>query len=139
MSFEEKSTWIQVVVVIVAPGVYFLTIIGQLRTTPVAEIAYQGAMLWSVGVAVAAIVAATIVISIASPKEADKSDERDTNINRFGEYIGSYPLYAGGVLALFFALAEFKHFWIANTLYATFVLAGLTTTVVKLLAYRRGF
>jgi len=37
------------------------------------------------------------------------------------------------------ALAEFEHFWIANAIFSAFVLAGLTTSAVKLVAYRRGF
>ena len=36
------------------------------------------------------------------------------------------------------ALATFEQFWIANTLFAAFVLAGLVGSAVKIVAYRRG-
>ena len=41
--------------------------------------------------------------------------------------------------ALGLALAEVDHFWIANAIYTTFILAALTTSAVKIVAYRRGF
>jgi uncharacterized BrkB/YihY/UPF0761 family membrane protein len=96
-------------------------------------------MLLTIGVAIALAIVAHIVVAIASPREADKSDERDTNINRFGEYIGSFVLYTGMLVALGLALAEFEQFWIANTIYSTFIAAALTTSAVKIVAYRRGF
>jgi uncharacterized membrane protein len=139
MSFEEKSTWIYAAIALVVPGVYFATVIGQVQTTAVTEIAYQWPMLLTIGVAIALAIVAHIVVAIASPREADKSDERDTNINRFGEYIGSFVLYTGMLVALALALAEFEQFWIANTIYSTFIAAALTTSAVKIVAYRRGF
>ena len=139
MSFDEKSTWIYAVITIVVPGVYLATLVGQLQTTPITEIAYQGPMLATVGLGVVLAIAAHIAIAISSPKDADKRDERDTNINRYGEYIGSLVLYAGMLGALGLALAAVEHFWIANAIYSTFVLAGLTTSAVKIVAYRRGF
>jgi protein-S-isoprenylcysteine O-methyltransferase Ste14 len=139
MSFEEKGTWIQALVVILVPGIYFATVFSQVRTTPVTDIDYQGPMLASVGAAITLLIAASIAIAIAWPKDADKSDERDKEINRYGEYIGSFVLYGGALVALGLALAEFDYFWIANLIYATLVLAGLITTAVKILAYRRGF
>jgi hypothetical protein len=105
----------------------------------VSEIAYQEAMLRTVGIAIALLIVVHIAIAIAAPKEADKSDQRDKEINRYGEYVGSFVLYGGGLVALGLALAEFEYFWIANAIFFTFVLAGLTTTAVKIVAYRRGF
>ena len=139
MSFEEKGTWIQALVVVLVPGVYFLTVFSQVRGTPADEIAYQGPMLASIGVAIALLIVAYIAIAIASPKDADKSDERDKEINRYGEYIGGLVLYGGVLVALGMALAEFDYFWIANLIYSILVLAGLVTAAVKIVAYRQGF
>ena len=139
MSFEEKSTWIYAVITVLVPGTYFATVIGQLPTTAVTEIAYQQSMLAAIGAAIALSIVAHILVAVASPKEADKRDERDTGINRYGEYIGSFVLYAGMLGALVLALAGFAHFWIANAIFSTFVLAALTTAAVKIVAYRRGF
>ena len=139
MSFEEKGTWIYAVISFIVPGVYFATLIGQIQETPVTEIAYQWPMITAIGVAVGLSIVAHMAVAIASPKEADKSDERDTNINRYGEYIGSFAVYAGALAALGLAMAELEHFWIANAIFAGFVLGALTSSAVKLVAYRRGF
>jgi hypothetical protein len=91
------------------PGIYLASIFGQVQGMPVSEVAYQESMLRTVGIAITLLIVAHIAIAIAAPREADKSDQRDREINRYGEYVGS------------------------------FVLAGLTTSAVKIVAYRRGF
>jgi predicted permease len=139
MSFEEKSTWIYLVVVLVVPAIYFASILGQVEDTPVAEIAYVRAMITAIVIAIVASIVAHILVAIGSPKDADKRDERDRNINRFGEYVGGIVLAVGAIGVLGLTMAEFDHFWIANALYAAFVLQGLTSTTVKIVAYRRGF
>ncbi len=139
MSFEEKSTWIYAVATVIVPGFYFANILGQLQSMPVSEISYQESMLRTVAVAIALLIVAHVAVAIAAPREADKSDQRDKEINRYGEYIGSFVLYGGGLIALGMALAEFEYFWIANAIFSVFVLAGLTTSAVKIVAYRRGF
>jgi protein-S-isoprenylcysteine O-methyltransferase Ste14 len=139
MSFQEKSTWIYAVISVIVPGVYFATVIGQLQNTAVTEIAYQGTMLATIGLGIALAIIGHIAVAMSSPKDADKSDERDTNINRYGEYVGSFVLYGGMLGALGLALAESEQFWIANAIYSTFILAALATSTVKIVAYRRGF
>jgi protein-S-isoprenylcysteine O-methyltransferase Ste14 len=139
MSFQEKSTWIYAVISVIVPGVYFATVIGQLQNTAVTEIAYQGTMLATIGLGIALAIIGHIAVAMSSPKDADKSDERDTNINRYGEYVGSFVLYGGMLGALGLALAESEQFWIANAIYSTFILAALATSAVKIVAYRRGF
>ena len=64
---------------------------------------------------------------------------RDKDINRFGEYVGGIVLGVGMVVPLVLAMAEFDYFWIANAMYAAFVLSSLVSATVKLVAYRRGF
>ena len=139
MSFEEKSTWIMTVIGPTAGAIYLVILFGRLQEAPAAEVAYQWPMLTTIGLAIVASIVAHIVIAIAAPKEADKKDERDININRHGEYIGGFVLAVCtlGVLAL--TMAEYAHFWIANALYLAFVLANVTSSVVKIVAYRRGF
>ena len=139
MSFEEKSTWIYGVLSAGVSGVYFVNVLGQAGNTAVTEIAYEWLMLMAIGVAVALSIVAHIVVAIASPKEADKRDERDTNINRYGGYVGSYALAIGVLVPLGLEMAEFEHFWIANAIYLAFVLQALTSSAAKIVAYRRGF
>jgi hypothetical protein len=138
MSFEEKVNWVYGVVMVAVFGVYFASILGQARTTAVAEIAFQQPMIAAIVVAVVANILGSILVAISKPSEADKHDARDKEINRFGEYVGGSVLGVAMVLPLGLALAEADPFWIANAMVAGFVLSSLVSTVVKLVAYRRG-
>ena len=138
MSFEEKVNWVYGVVMVAVFGVYFASILGQARTTAVAEIAFQQPMIAAIVVAVVANILGSILVAISKPSEADKHDARDKEINRFGEYVGGSVLGVAMVLPLSLALAEADPFWIANAMCAGFVLSALVSTVVKLVAYRRG-
>ena len=139
MSSEEKNTWIYAVVTVVAFGAYLATILGRAQGTPLTDVPYVGAMLWTIGAAILASIAGRIVVAVAWPKEADKKDERDKEIHRFGEYIGQSFVVAGAVAALLLSMAEVDYFWIANAVYLAFVLSALLSSAAKLVAYRRGF
>ena len=57
-----------------------------------AEIDYQVPLLVAIGAAIGLAIVGMIVIAISSPAEADKSDQRDKDINRLGEYVGGTVL-----------------------------------------------
>lgn len=139
MSSEEKSTWISVVVGVGVAVVYFATVLAKVPGTDVATIAYVWPMLTAIGVGITASIVLNIVAAVLSPKEAGKTDERDRQINRRGEYVGFYVMSVAATVPLGLAMAEIEQFWIANSLYLAFVLAALASSVVKLVAYRRGF
>ena len=139
MSFEEKSTWIYAVLAVAIPVIYFATIVGQVQTTAVTEIAYQGPLLAAIGAAIVIAIVANIAVAISSPKEAGKSDQRDKDINRFGEYVGGIVLSVCLLVPFGLAMAEVDYFWIANAIYLAFIASAITATTVKLVAYRRGF
>ena len=139
MSFEEKSTWIYAAVIPVAYVVYVAIILGRARSTPLTEVPYVGPMLWTIGGAIVASILGHIVFAIIWPKDADKKDQRDKEIYRFGEYTGQFLAIAGAVAALILAMVEADYFWIANVIYLGFVLSAILGSVTKLVAYRRGF
>jgi len=139
MSFEEKNVWIYAMVTVGAFGAYLVTILGRAQGTPLTEVPYVGAMLWTIGAAIAASIVGRIVVAVAWPKDADKKDQRDKEINRFGEYVGQSFVVIGAVAALGLSMAEVDHFWIANAVYLAFVLSALLGSTAKLVAYRRGF
>ena len=138
MSFEEKATWVYGAVAVVVFGVYFTTILEQARHTAVADIAFQQPMITAIVVAVVVNVLGSILVALSNPSEADKHDARDKEVHRFGEYVGGTVLGGAMVLPLGLALAEADPFWIANAMVAGFVLSSLVSTVVKIVAYRRG-
>jgi hypothetical protein len=139
MSFEEKGTWLYLVIITALPIVYFATIVSQAASVPVADIDYQGPLLAAIGAAIGLAIVGMIAIAISSPAEADKSDQRDKDINRLGEYVGGIVLGFGMIVPFGLAIVEAPYFWIANGMYAVFVIAGLSGTVTKLVLYRRGF
>lgn len=139
MSSEEKRTWISALVGLVVPVVYLAVVLSKVPGADVASIAYVVPMLASVGVGIAAAVVLSIAAAVASPQEADRTDERDREINRRGEYVGFYVMSVAAIVPLVLAMAEVEQFWIAHTLYLAFVLAALASAVAKLVAYRRGW
>jgi hypothetical protein len=143
MSSEEKRAWISAVVGFAIPVAYLATILSKISGTDVATIAYVGPMLTSIavgiGIAIGAGIIVAIVTAMASPKDADRTDERDREINRRGEYVGFYVMSIAATVPLILTMAKVEHFWIAHTLYLAFVLAALASSVVKIVAYRRGW
>ena len=119
-------------------GWYFLTLVGEVQSTDVTEIAYRGMMLATVLALVALGVVSHILIAVASPDDGDESDERDKVINRLGEYAGGHLLGGFALVALGMAMFEVEHFWIANAILAGLVLSELLAGATKVYLYRRG-
>ena len=141
MTFEEKSTWAVAVVTVLVYGWYFIKIIGDAASTPVAEIEYQGLLASMVGVFVVLLIVSHVVITgvaAATTGGIEGSDVRDQEIGRFGEYVGGTFLAVGMLLPFALALIEAEHFWIANAIYLVFALYSIIGTSIKLVAYRRG-
>ena len=139
MSFKEKSTWIMATTTFGAYVAYVTLILGRAEHTPLTEVPYTSTLLWTISAMVAVAVVAHIGVAIASPKDADKEDQRDREIDRFGEYTGSWLVAIGAVTAIGMAMVEINHFWIANVIYLALVLSTLLASATKIVAYRRGF
>ena len=158
MSFEEKFTWVSAAVSTAVAAVYFAIVLGQVRTVPVAEIAYQRPLLIAIGSLVLLTIAGAILTAIAtaigaavtaeitgdgsiedSVGDIGRKDERDEDINRRGELVGYYVSSAGVVGVMALAMLRYDQFWIANALYLSFVVGAIVTAAAKLVAYRRGF
>lgn len=160
MTFEERRTWIEAVVTVLVPGWYFLSVLPKASSTPVADIEYQWLLGVSVVILVATIIGGIIATSIAAlvvnevagargdanhletsaaMAALDRSDERDAAIGRMGAQVAGAVLGLAVLVPLGLAMSEQDHFWIANSLYAALVLSSLVSSVVKLVAYRRGF
>lgn len=139
MSFQEKSTWVMLALVSAVYGTYFVVVMGDVAAIPeVRDIAYKGMMLATVVILTVLAAGTHIVLAIASPREADMTDERDREINRFGEYVGGFVLAGGLLVGLGLAMFEVDHFWIANALLAGLVVSELVAGATKLVLYRRG-
>ena len=142
MSYEEKNTWVLAVLSPTVYIVYLVLVLSQLGGRPLAEADYVWPMVGTIlGAIVAGILVAIvvgIVSGITSGKDAGKTDQRDKQIHRFGEQVGNSFIVIGGMGALVLCFISAPHFWIANLLFLCFVLAGILSSIAKLVAYRRG-
>ncbi len=162
MSFEEKVTWVSGAVTLIVASWYVSVVAGPIGEVPVEAIAYRRPLLIAVGAMIVFTILGTIATAIGTaiggaiggairaemrgedPGEVvvhdiDRTDERDADIDARGDraaYFVSSVLMVG---ALALAMLERPHFWIANAMFAAFVVASLVGTVVKLAIYRRGF
>ena len=150
MPFEEKITWVNALVTVVVPIAYFAIVLGRLGETSAADIAYQKPLLIAIGASIVMTIIGAILAGIgtgisaelrgrSASDDIDRKDERDRTISRRGDLIGYYVASAGMVGVLALTMLQYEYFWIANALYLSFVVATLVSSVVKLLAYHRGF
>ena len=139
MSSEERNAWIGAVLGVIALVVYTVILLSRADGAPLTEVPYVDLMLWTIGISIVVTIVVTIIAAIFSPKDRDKKDRRDKEIHRFGEYAGQSLLVVGSLGALLLALAEADHFWIANALFLGFLLSAILGSIVKIVAYRRGF
>ena len=138
MSYEEKNTWVFAVLAPIGYIVYAVLVLTQVGGRPLEQANYVPPMLGTILGAIVVGIIGGMVVGGFSGKEAGKADQRDKQINRFGEYIGSAFLVMGALGALVLAWFEAPHFWIANVIYLAFVLQAILSSIAKLVAYRRG-
>ncbi|MEO3795997.1 hypothetical protein ABGB14_37865 [Nonomuraea sp. B10E15] len=138
MAFEEKRAWVMIVVTIGAYTIYVVTVLGRAGGGPLPDVAYAGPLLWTIGGAIVAAIVANIAMAVAGGHGTDRTDERDREINHVSERIGQSIVVIGALAALVMAIAELRHFWIANAVYLAFVLSAGLSSVAKIMAYRKG-
>ncbi|MEU4831324.1 hypothetical protein [Streptosporangium sp. NPDC023615] len=138
MTFEEKRAWVMILVSAGAYTIYLVTVLGRAGDGPLTDVAYAGTLLWTIGGAIVVAIAANIAMAVAGGPGADRTDERDREINRAGERIGQSLVVVGALAALIMATAELRHFWIANAVYLAFVLSAVLSSFAKIMAYRKG-
>ena len=150
MPFEEKMTWVNAVVTVIIPVAYFAIMLGRLRDVSAAEISYQWPLLIAIGTSIVLTIVGSILAGIgtgisaelrgrSASDEIDRKDERDKQIRRHGDLIGFYVSSVGMVGVLALTMLEYEYFWIASALYLSFVVGTLVSSVVKIVAYHRGF
>jgi hypothetical protein len=139
VAFQEKRAWVLALVSMAAYAAYVVVVLGDQGTGALTDVPYVAALLWSVGGAIAANILLQIPLAMTAPRDAGARDQRDREINRFGEYVGQSFLVVGGVAGLVLAMTEIDHFWIANAIYLAFVLSAVLSSAAKIAAYRRGF
>ena len=138
MSYEEKGVWVYLGVALATFGVYVAIILGRAGDAPLTEVPYVSTMLWMIGLSILLSVLTRVAVEVATPSDTHQADVRDKEINRFGEYVGGVFLAIGVLVPLVLAFTEAHHFWIANAIYAAYILQAASSSVVKIVVYRRG-
>ena len=138
VTHEEKRAWIMLVVSAVAYATYVIIVVGRAEGRPLADVPYAAALLWTVGGAIAASIAAEIGIGVVTPRASRAKDVRDREIGRLGEHVGQSFVIVGAVAAMLMAMAGWDRFWIANAIYLCFVLSAVLGSIAKVVMYRRG-
>lgn len=149
MPYEEKVTWVSLVVIGVVPVVYFAIMLGRLNDVSAADISYQWPLLIAIGTSIVLTVVGSILAGIGTGISAELhgrsasgefgNDERDKQISRRGDRIGFSVSSVGMVGVLALTMLEYEYFWIASALYLSFVVGTLVASVVKIVSYHRGF
>jgi cell division protein FtsW (lipid II flippase) len=139
MPFMEKSNWVVLVVGVPTLLVYLAVVVPQVLDQPIADVTWVEPMIATIVVFVVANVLGNVVAAASNPREADKNDERDREIDHFGERVGSWLIVAGSITALILAMARSDQFWIANAIFLGGLLGALLSSVAKIAAYRGSF
>ena len=139
MAFLEKSNWVVLVVGVPTLLVYLVVIVPQVLGRPIADVAWVEPMIVTIVAFVVANILGNVVAAASNPREADMNDERDREIDRFGERVGNWLLVAGSIAALVLAMARADHFWIANAIFLGGLVGALLSSVTKIAAYHGPF
>lgn len=139
MTFLEKSNWVVLVVAVPTLLVYAALVVPQLLSKPIAEVSWVQPMILTIVGFVVANVLGNVVAAASNPSEADKNDERDREIDRFGERVGNWLIVAGSGAALVLAMTGADRFWIANAIFLGGLAGALVSSVTKIAAYHGPF
>ena len=139
MTHQEKRAWIMLVVSAAAYAAYAVVILTRAGGHPLARVPYAAVLLWTVGAAIAASVVAETALGVVNRGESRLKDERDQQIGRLGDYVGSSFVVIGAVAAMLMAMAGWDRFWVANVIYLCFVLSAVLSSATKIIAYRKTF
>jgi Mn2+/Fe2+ NRAMP family transporter len=139
MAFLEKSNWVIVAVSVVTLVAYLAMVGPQALSTPVSKVSFVEPMIYTIVGFIGANILGHILAAASNPKEADKTDQRDKEIDRFGERVGNSFIIVGSCIALVLAMAKQDYFWIANAIYIGGLTAALLASVTKIAAYHGPF
>lgn len=142
MAYEERNTWIGLVVGLVSMSIYIVVILQLAAGGPLTDVVWWPAMLWMIGGSIVVIIVVNIVWSIvAGARGGDAtmaSDQRDRDIARMSSRVGQAFLVIAGLGVLVLCAVEADWFWIAQTMFFGFYLSAIVGGIAGVIAYRRG-
>ena len=139
MTFLEKSNWVVLVVGVPTLLVYVALVVPQVLGKPIAEVSWVQPMIFTIAGFIVANILGNVVAAASNPGEADKNDQRDREIDHFGERVGNSLMIVGSIAALILAMTTADHFWIANAIFLGGLAGALVSSVTKIAAYHGPF
>ncbi len=143
MGYAERNTWAQLIASAGGTVVYLAIVLPQLGVRPIGQVDWGWPMLWCIVGAIVASIAVSILWGIAAgmrdPDEEHRADQRDREIEWFGDRVGQAFTVIGGVVAIVLAMLKAEWFWIGNAVFLGFFLAAFVGGIARIVAYRKGF
>jgi hypothetical protein len=142
MVYEERNTWVGLIVSAIGMAIYVIVVLEQASGGPLTDVAWWPIMLWTIGGSIIASIVLSILWGIVAgmrePDGVGKSDERDRDIARMGSRVGQAFMVIAGLGVIVLCAVEADWFWIANTMFFGFALSAFVGGVASVIAYRRG-
>ena len=142
MVYEERNTWVGLIVSVIAMTVYVIVILQQAGGGPLTDVVWWPIMLWTIGLSIIGSIAISILWGILAgmrdPDGVGKSDMRDRDIARMGSRVGQAFMVIAGLGVIVLCAFEADWFWIANTMFFGFFLTAFLGGIASVIAYRRG-
>lgn len=99
MSFVEKRSWIELLVILLVAGWYFVDLWGQLNAVPVSQIDYRPMLFWNIGilvvVLVVVLVTAIVFGHVGSAVAKEVADRKAASSEMRGSESRQAVAYAG--------------------------------------------
>lgn len=142
MVYEERNTWVGLIVGLVSMTIYIIVVLQQAAGGPLTDVVWWPIMLWMIGGSIVAVIVLNIVWGIFAgmrePGGAMTSDQRDRDIARMSSRVGQAFTVIAGLGVLVLCAFEADWFWIANTMFFGFYLSAIVGGIAGVIAYRRG-
>jgi len=142
MVYEERNTWVGLIVSVIAMTVYVIVVLQQAAGGPLTDVVWWPIMLWTIGLSIVGSIAISILWGILAgmrdPDGVGKSDMRDRDIARMGSRVGQAFMVIAGLGVIVLCAFEADWFWIANTMFFGFFLTAFLGGIASVIAYRRG-
>ena len=142
MVYEERNTWVGLVVAAIGMTIYVIVILQQAGGGPLTDVVWWPIMLWTIGLSIVASILISILWGIVAgmrdPDGVGTSDMRDRDIARMGSRVGQAFMVIAGLGVIVLCAFEADWFWIANTMYFGFALSAFVGGIASVIAYRRG-
>jgi hypothetical protein len=142
MVYEERNTWANLLVTVIALTAYVVVVLQQAGGGPLTDVEWWPIMLWTIGGSIVGTIVLSILWGIVAgmrdPDGVGKSDVRDRDISRLGDRVGQALMVIAGLGVIVLCAFESHWFWVANTMFFGFAATNVVGGVVRIIVYRRG-